>query len=92
MRGVYKYCLLVFCNSTPYLFLFTNQILNVCTRNTGSVEVSGSIPLGPPITRLTAAVDIHWSPIEYLPLFELIIDKVTANLFGCELYLDRFKW
>ena len=28
-------------------FPYINQLLNVCPRNTGSVEVSGSIPLDP---------------------------------------------
>jgi|GEM_PF-2214457 len=27
-------------------FPYINQLFNVCSRNTGSVEVSGSIPLG----------------------------------------------
>ena len=40
-------------------FTYINQSLNVCPRNTGSVEVSGSIPLGPPSTRLVAIVDTN---------------------------------
>ena len=31
-------------------FPYINQLLNVCPRNTGSVEVSGLIRLGPPYT------------------------------------------
>ena len=33
-------------NPPFYRFPYINQLLKVCPRNTGSVEVSGSIPLG----------------------------------------------
>ena len=35
-----------FLNPALSRFTYINQLLNVCPRNTGSVEVSGSIPLG----------------------------------------------
>ena len=35
-----------FLNIPFSIFSYINQLLNVCPRNTGSVEVSGSIPLG----------------------------------------------
>ena len=35
-----------FLNTPLSRFPYINQLLNVCTHNTGSVEVSGSIPLG----------------------------------------------
>ena len=37
---------MTFLNPSFYLFPDINQLLKVCPRNTGSVEVSGSIPLG----------------------------------------------
>ena len=35
-----------FLNTALSRFTYINQLLKVCPRNTGSVEVSGSIPLG----------------------------------------------
>ena len=35
-----------FLNTAFSRYPYINQLLNVCPRNTGSVEVSGSIPLG----------------------------------------------
>ena len=48
-----------FLNTAFSRYSYINQLLNVCPRNTGSVEVSGSIPLGPPSTRLVAIVDTN---------------------------------
>jgi hypothetical protein len=36
-----------FLNTLFSRYPYINQLLKVCPRNTGSVEVSGSIPLGP---------------------------------------------
>ena len=43
--------------NTPFShFPYINQLINVCTRNTGSVEVNGSTPLGPEFTGVKAIV------------------------------------
>jgi hypothetical protein len=46
-----------FFNPELFFFKYINQLVKVYPRNIGSVEVSGSIPLGPPFTGLVAIVE-----------------------------------
>ena len=48
-----------FLNTAISHFLYINQRLTVCSRNTGSVEVNGSTPLGPPFIRSAMTYIVH---------------------------------